>query len=71
MTCKFAMDWGTNLDFKHHRLHFPHTQFHYLQSKVTKQYPQNFFRKLGTYWLYTGMYVVYTYMYQLKDMNVI
>ena len=48
--CKFAMDWGTDLGFKHHRLHVQHTQFHYLQSKVTKQYPQNFFGKLGTYW---------------------
>ena len=50
IVCKFAMDWGTDLVFKHHCLDVQHTQFHYLQSKVTKQYPQNFFGKLGTYW---------------------
>ena len=51
------MDWGTDLVFKHHRLHVQHTQFHYLQSKVTKQYPQNFLGKLGTYWYVRGTYL--------------
>ncbi len=37
MTCKFAMDWGTDLVFKHHTVttvYMSCTQYHFPQSKV-------------------------------------
>ncbi len=60
MTCKFAIDWGTDLVFKHHCIHVLHTQYHFPQSKVTKEYSQTVFGKPGTY-----QYVLVCTMYIL------
>ena len=43
------MDWGTCLVFEHHSIHVLHAQYHFPQSKVTKQYHQKVSGKLGTY----------------------